>query len=121
VPKRPETIEHDGRDWVEIKQAARYTRLKAVLLEQQGRGGRFDLLERDGQVFIPLRIANTIRRETASLRSIDRKTAKERRPNEEGRHLGGATGPIAAHLDRQDVLPMDSGRGGQGWLGQRKR
>jgi hypothetical protein len=103
--------------------AARYTRLKAVLLEQQGRGGRFELLEREGQVFIPLSIANTIRRETASLRSIERQTAKERGPDAEGRHLGRAGGPIAAHIDRdrQNVLPMDSGRGGQGWLGQRKK
>ena len=38
-PKRPETIEHGGRDWVEIKIAAKFARLQAMALGEAERSG----------------------------------------------------------------------------------
>ncbi len=112
----PDTIEHDGRRWIEVRNAAKLSRMKAALIEEQACAGAFDLLERDGQRFILVSAANRLKRETATLRSVERKT-----------RIGdavvapGRIGPISAHREKQDVLPISGGREGQGWLGQRKR
>jgi hypothetical protein len=120
--KRPETIEHDGRDWVEIKQAARYARFKAVLIEEQGRSGAFELLDLDGLTYVPLSAANKLKRETAAMRSIERQNRVERQRGLKFGHKGfRSAAPVSPNVQVQEVLPMSSGREGQGWLGQRKR
>ena len=120
APKRPETIEHDGRLWVEIRRAAKFAHFKAVLIEEQARGGAFDLLELNGDVFVPLGAVNRLKRETAAMRTIERKARIERTPKPGKVHAQPRVGPISAHREKQAPLPMPGGRAGQGWLGQRK-
>jgi len=121
VGKRPPTLEHDGRDWLELKQAARFTRVKAILLEAQGREGRFDLWENDGKLHMPLGVATRIKWETGSLRGIERMTANERRENRSRNHVKVSGAIHRAHLDHQTDLPITSGRAGTDWLGQKMR
>ena len=121
-PKRPETIEHGGRDWVEIKIAAKFARLQAILIEQMGRDSQFDLLELNGGTYIPLSAASRLKRETQTLRSIDRLSRKEREIGKSVGHRGfRSSAPISPGIQVQDVLPMSSGREGQGWLGLPRR
>lgn len=117
APKRPETIEHGGQQWVEISRAAKFTRVKAVLIEQHARDGQFALLERDDGMFIPLGAANRLKRETAAIRAIDRQTRSERMGLKGKTNPQPRVGPISAHREKQDPLPMSSGRAGRGWLG----
>lgn len=112
-------MEHDGRLWIEIGQAARMARLKAVLIEEQARGGRFDLLDLGGKRYIPLSYANRLKRETADMRAIDHVTKIEQTPQVGKEHYQPRVGPYSAHLEKQQPLPMPIGRAGKGWLGQR--
>jgi hypothetical protein len=109
----PETWEQDGIWWIELKQAAKYSRTKATLIEQSIERGAIPVLEQDGKQMIPMTAANRLKRETSFERSVRRKT----RVGDTLPPGGGRAGPLSTHREKQDVLPMSSGRKGRGWIG----
>jgi hypothetical protein len=109
---RPETINRDDVDWIEIGRAAKLSRTKAANIREAVDAESIPSIEVDGKHFIPLTAANRLKREAAFMRSVER-TSKI------GDTLGERTrpGPLSAHREKQDVLPMSSGRAGWGWKG----
>ncbi len=108
----PQTLEQNGISWVEIKQAAKQSRTKATVIGEAIASGSLRSLESKGQTYIPLTAANRLKREAATM-------AKVRKLNRE-RKLPPASDFGVLVKDTREVLPMSSGRGGRGWLGQRK-
>lgn len=115
MTKRPETITHDGRAWIEIGAAARLSRTKVTAIEVMIDGGAIPAWDEGGKRHIPLSDAQRLKRETATMRAVERQRRADFAPRPPGR-----TGPHAAR-ERQDVLPMSSGRSGTGWSGQKPR
>ena len=109
-------IERDGIDWIEIKQAAKLSRTKAAIIGEMIEAGTIPSIAIDGKTYIPLGAANRLKRETAFMRSVNRKTRIGDTLPQSGR-----TGPSSAHREKQDVLPMSSGRASRGWKGQPPR
>lgn len=109
----PEAFEQNGIRWIELKQAAKHSRTKAVLIEAAIDKGSIPVLERNGQRMVPLTAANRLKRETAFERSVAR-TTKIGDTLPEG---GSRVGPLSKHREKQDVLPTSSGRKGRGWTG----
>lgn len=108
----PETIERDGVEWLEIGQAAKLSRTKAAVIREAVDAGSIPSIEAEGRHYIPMGAANRLKRETAFMRSLERKS---RIGDTLG--TGGRQGPLSAPREKQDVLPMSSGRTGRGWKG----
>jgi hypothetical protein len=96
------TIMSDGIEWVELRQAAKLSRTKSVLIEEQIRAGTIPSFGRDGKAYIPLTAANRLKREAATM-------IKARKLNKNG-SLPPARRFGVLVKDTQDVLPMSSGR-----------
>jgi hypothetical protein len=107
----PETRSHDGVSWIEIKQAAKHSRTKAVIIAQAIEAGSIPSLEIEGKTYIPFSAANRLKREAATM-------AKVRRLNRSRQPLP-ARNPGVLSKEGQDVLPMSSGRAGRGWAGKK--
>ena len=107
----PETRDHDGITWIEIKRAAKHSRTKAVSIAAAIEAGAVPSLELDGNIYIPMSAANRLKREDGTMAKV-RKLNRVRRP------LPGKN-PGLLTKEKQEVLPISSGRGGRGWSGQR--
>lgn len=108
----PETLEMDNVRWIELKQAAKFSRTKAALIAEAVEAGSILVLHHRGKTYIPMTVANRLKRETAFMRSVER-------TSQIGDTLppGNRQGPLSSHREKQEVLPMSSGRKGRGWLG----
>lgn len=113
--KPPRTIRRDDIEWIEIGRAAKFSRTKAVAIGAQITAGTIRSHVEGGLTYIPISSAHRLKRETGAMLSVKRKAGKSDLSEPPGR-----PGPHAAR-ERQDVLPMSSGRAGTGWLGQKPR
>ena len=109
-------IEQDGIRWIEIGQAARMSRTKAAVIRDAVGAGSIPSIHLDGKTLIPLTAANRLKREASLMISVQRKT----RIGDTLPPAGARPGPHAAR-EKQDVLPISSGREGRGWKGQPDR
>lgn len=73
-------VEHQERTWIEIGQAARLCRTKAVVIREHIAAGNIDALERDGRTFIPLAAANRLKREAGTMSSVKRLNKNRKLP-----------------------------------------
>lgn len=102
-----EPIDRDGATWVEIGQAASLSRTKAVIIGEQIEAGKIASLSIEGRTYIPLTAANRLKREAATMAKVKRQNRKRKLPP--AHNYGVLT------KEKQDVLPMSSGRRGRGW------
>lgn len=78
MPRRPSKptqttqFEHAEKMWIEVGQAARLSRTKAVAIKEEIAGGRIQALEFDGRTCIPVAEANRLKREAAVMISVNR-------------------------------------------------
>lgn len=106
----PPTIQIDGVRWVEIGQAAKFSRTKSAIILAAVDAKSISSVERDGKTFIQFAAASRLKRETAAMRTIKRNSALG-----DTLPIGNRQGPISAHREKQLPLPMSSGRKGRGW------
>lgn len=112
MPTDLDEIVGDGIRWLEIGRAARHSRTKIVDIRLAIEAGTIAMLDRDGRTWIPLSVANRLKRETQTMLSLKRRN----RIGDTLPPAGSRPGPQAAR-ETQEVLPMSSGRGGYGWQG----
>jgi hypothetical protein len=113
-PKPPVTLRRHDIEWIEIGAAARFSRTKRIAIGAAITAGTLDVLAEQGKIFIRMSAAHRLKRESGAMRATERNSAI-------GDMVPAANirrGPHAAR-ERQDVLPMSSGRSGRGWLGQK--
>ena len=104
-----EPIERDGISWIEIGLAAKRSRTKAVAIREDIEAGRIACRVEDGKTFIPLGAANRLKREAGLMTQVANANKK--------RVLPPANRPGVLTKEKQEVLPMTSGRKGRGWIG----
>jgi hypothetical protein len=107
-----QTLNNEGVEWIEIGQAAKLSRTKAVAIRGQISAGSIPCLLRDGKTYIPLTAANRLKRENGTMLKVRRLNKAKKLPP--ARHFGVLV------KNTQDVLPISSGRAGRGWLGKEK-
>jgi len=107
-----DSFERDGVEWTEINRAAKLSRTKATIIAGHVSAGAIPSITIEGKTFIPVSAANRLKRETAFMQSIARNSRI-------GDTLspGSRLGPLSRHREKQEVLPMPSGRKGRGWEG----
>ena len=107
-----ERIEREGVTWIKLGAAAKLSRTKATVIAEAIQNEAIPSLIVEGHTYVPLTAANRLKRETSFMRSVARKT-----------HIGdtvpanGRVGPLSAHREKQQVLPISSGRRGRDWKG----
>lgn len=105
--KWPQLREIEGVRWIAVNLAAQYASKKADWLREQASLGLIPSLEIDG----------TLHLQYAALNRLMREWYVPKPPTLFGVGLPtGRQGPISAHREKQDVLPMSSGRKGRGWI-----
>lgn len=112
MPVKPPTLTRDGLEWIEIKTAAKFSRTKTAVIQEQVDRGSILSISIDGRTHIALSAAMRLKSEAKTMAEVKRLNRK--RVLRPARNFGMLV------KDTQDVLPMSSGRGGRGWLGQRK-
>jgi hypothetical protein len=108
-----ETIDRNGIAWIEIGRAAKLCRTKATTIGEAIETGSIASHQEAGKTFIPQTAANRLKREAALMVRVKRMNQK--------RVLPPAHNYGVLSKGTQDVLPMSSGRGGVGWLGQKPK
>jgi hypothetical protein len=107
-----QTLHVEGVDWIEIGQAAKLSRTKAVVIREQISAGSIPCLISEDRTYIPRTTANRLKRETGTMLKVKKMNKSDKLPP--ARRFGVLV------RDTQDVLPISSGRTGRGWLGQEK-
>ena len=115
-PTPAATIRRNDVEWIEIGAAARFSRTKKLVIQASIDAETLDALVENGKVYIRMSAAHRLKRETGALLLVKRRN----RVGDTIPPANSRAGPHAAR-ERQDVLPMSSGRSGQGWLGQKPR
>ncbi|OYY89623.1 MAG: hypothetical protein B7Y45_11485 [Sphingomonas sp. 28-66-16] len=110
-----DSIEINRIIWVRIGKAAQRSGVGVRKLRQLIDDRAIRSLQHDDELWIPESTILRLRRDrAATIPNANRKLGAYGRPAE------SRDGPLSKAKDQQ-VLPMSSGREGQGWLGQKKR
>jgi hypothetical protein len=110
--QQQQTLQHEGIEWIELGQAAKLSRTKAVVISEQIAAASICCHVQEGRTYIPLTTANRLKRETATMLKVKRLNKAKKLPP--GRNFGVLV------KDTHDVLPISNGRADRGWLGTGK-
>lgn len=112
--KPPVEVEREGIVWIAVGSAARRCGVLMAELRRMAEAGEVLSWDDGGTLRIARSAVMRLKRENAAMRAVKKLNAAP---------MGapGRVGPHSAHREHQPVLPMTSGRGGRGWMGQTPR